>query len=172
MRAYKVIRGPYCDADAGQQPRAIGKLPPQIFKNMFYSTTTSYNHFVPPPKTTAGCHPAQRQQWRYPHLTRNTFCILFPAKGTMSYRYIICLKGTCSLANRGLQHPWVNRLNNVIIWKFLKSIAVRTTRPRSPYAARGPSDWDPWLKVNTRVSLYITSNTYHFETITTSASLP
>jgi len=54
----------------------------------------------------------------YLNLARNSFYILFPAKGIMSYRQIIssrfyvCLKGTCSLACRSLPTP-VNKLNNV-----------------------------------------------------------
>jgi len=48
------------------------------------------------------------QQWRYPNLTRDSFSILFPAKGIVSYRQIISsslyihLIGTCSLAGREL----------------------------------------------------------------------
>jgi len=47
-------------------------------------------------------------QWRYPNLTRNSFCILFPAKVVMNCRQIISsrpyvhLKATCSLAGRAL----------------------------------------------------------------------
>jgi len=48
------------------------------------------------------------QQWRYLNLTRNSFYILFPAKGIVSYRQIISnrlyvrLKGTGSHAGRAL----------------------------------------------------------------------
>jgi len=46
------------------------------------------------------------QQWQYLNLTRNSFYILFLAKGIVSYRQIIFsrlyvhLKGTCSVASR------------------------------------------------------------------------
>jgi len=46
------------------------------------------------------------QQWRYLKITGNSFHILFPMKGIMSYRQVtssrlyVCLKGTCSLASR------------------------------------------------------------------------
>jgi len=48
------------------------------------------------------------QQWRYLNLIRNSFDILFSAKGILSYGEIISsrlyvrLKGTCSLASRAL----------------------------------------------------------------------
>jgi len=48
------------------------------------------------------------QQWRYQNLTTNSFYILFPARGIMSYKQIISgrlyvrLKGTCSLAGQAL----------------------------------------------------------------------
>jgi len=48
------------------------------------------------------------QQWRYFNRTRNSFYVLFPAKGIMSYRQIISirlyvrLKGIYSLAGRAL----------------------------------------------------------------------
>ena len=47
----------------------------------------------------------QTQQWRYVNLARNSFYILFPAKGVVSYALIISSrlnvrsKGTCSLAS-------------------------------------------------------------------------
>jgi len=64
--------------------------------------------------TTRGCIVTLTQQWRYLNLTRNSFYILFPAKGIVSYRQIIssclciCLKGTCSLANRTLLNRWID----------------------------------------------------------------
>ena len=48
------------------------------------------------------------QQWKYLNLTRNSFYVLFPAKGVVSYRQVISsrlyvrLKGPCSLASRAL----------------------------------------------------------------------
>jgi len=48
------------------------------------------------------------QQWRYLNLTRNSFYILFPSKGIVSYRqtisrrFYVRLKRTCPLANREL----------------------------------------------------------------------
>jgi len=48
------------------------------------------------------------QQWRYLNLTRNSFYIMFPVKGIVSYMQIIFsrlyvrLKGTCSLVGRAL----------------------------------------------------------------------
>jgi len=48
------------------------------------------------------------QQWQYLNLTRNSFYILFPAKGIVSYRQVVSsrlyvrLNGTCSLAIRAL----------------------------------------------------------------------
>jgi len=48
-----------------------------------------------------------------PELARNSFYILFPAKGIVSYRQIISrsiyvrLEGTWSLAGRALKHRWV-----------------------------------------------------------------
>jgi len=51
---------------------------------------------------------ALTQQWRYLNLTRNSFHILFPGKGIMSYRQIfssrlyVFLKETCSLASGAL----------------------------------------------------------------------
>jgi len=48
------------------------------------------------------------QQWRYGNLTRNSFYIIYPAKGIISSWQIISsrlyvhLKGTCSLASRAL----------------------------------------------------------------------
>jgi len=48
------------------------------------------------------------QQWGYLNLTRNSFYILFPAIGMMSYRQIISsrlyvlLEGTLSFADRAL----------------------------------------------------------------------
>jgi len=52
------------------------------------------------------------QQWWYVNLTRNSFYILFPAQGIMSYRKII--------SNRLCIH-----------------FAGRTKRPRGSYAAGG-----------------------------------
>jgi len=55
-----------------------------------------------------GCIMTMTQQWQYLNLTGNSFNILFPAKGIMSYRKIICsllyvrLKGTYSFASRTL----------------------------------------------------------------------
>jgi len=65
-----------------------------------------------------------KQQWQYLNLTRNSFCILFLAKGIMSYRQIISshlyvhLKGTCSVAGQALSTP-VSKLNNVNV-NYLK----------------------------------------------------
>jgi len=45
------------------------------------------------------------QQSGYPNLIRNSFCILFPAKGIANYissRHYVHFKGTCSLAGRAL----------------------------------------------------------------------
>jgi len=40
-------------------------------------------------KVTQGTHYDVTQQWRYLIFTRNSFYILFPAKGMVSYRQII-----------------------------------------------------------------------------------
>jgi len=59
-------------------------------------------------KATEGRIMMLREKWQYQNLTRNSFCILFPAKGVVSYRQIISsrlyvrLKETCSLAGRAL----------------------------------------------------------------------
>ena len=64
------------------------------------------------------------QQWQYLNLTRNSFYILFPAKGIVSYRQIIynclniCLSKTCSLASRALWNTG-NKLNNINV-NYLK----------------------------------------------------
>jgi len=53
------------------------------------------------------------KQWRYLNLTRNSFYILFLAKGIASYKKIIssrlyvCRKGTCSLGGRAFKHCWI-----------------------------------------------------------------
>ena len=86
-----------------------------------------------------------KQQW-YPHLTRNSFYILSPAKGIRSRRQIISgrlyvrLKGTYSLAEH-FQTP-VNKLNNLDVnyLKIARSIAGRTKRPR------GTRVWEPELE--------------------------
>jgi len=59
------------------------------------------------------------QQWWCLNLITNSFFILFPAKGVMSYRQIIsgrlyvCLKGICSFASRALFQTPVNKPDNV-----------------------------------------------------------
>jgi len=49
------------------------------------------------------------QQWWHVNLTRNSFCILFPAKGIVSFRQIISslrLKRNCSLPGQSLLTLW------------------------------------------------------------------
>jgi len=61
-------------------------------------------------KETEGRIMTLTQQWRYLNLARNSFYILFIAKGIVNYRQIISsnhyvrLKGTCSLADRALSN--------------------------------------------------------------------
>ena len=59
-------------------------------------------------RVTRGPRLTLTQQWRYLNLARNSFCILFSAKGFVSYMQIVSnrlyvpSKGTCSLAGRVL----------------------------------------------------------------------
>jgi len=84
------------------------------------------------------------KQRRYLNPARNSFYILFPAKGIVSYRQIISsrLYVHKELIHSPAEHfqPPVIKINNVnvIYLKFPKSIAGRTKRSRGPHVAPGP----------------------------------
>jgi len=102
IRTYKVTRWPHCDADATMAvPQPYKKQ--SIERNPFSAqnqTLRSYRVYISPTKEASS---ALIQ-------TRNSFYILFPAKGIVSYRQIISsclyvrLKGTCSLVGQALSN--------------------------------------------------------------------
>ena len=117
---------------------------------LLFPEQVTQTQIAPRAKWELGNQPEDRiitptQQWRYLKLTRNSFYILFHAKGIVSYRQIISsrlyvrLRGTCSLAGRAL----VNKLNNVNAndWTI-------------PKKHRGPRIWHPCTKRPWHYSLF------------------
>ena len=82
-------------------------------------------------------------------LHRNSFHILFPAKGIVGYRQIIL--AVCTFFQMKRVHSLAEHLVNkqtymLTIWKFPKSIVGSTKSTRGPYVASGLRVWDPSLE--------------------------